>query len=87
MGCDWRMSDAAADRIARYLALRHQLAVLQRQVGRPRLAPPDRAFLAALLHRLSRPTLRQLHLIVSPHTIRRRHRDLLRRHASVAAGA
>jgi putative transposase len=48
------------------LALRHQLAILQRQFDRPRLAQPDRAFLAALLHRLPRPTLRQLHLIISP---------------------
>jgi putative transposase len=62
------------------LALRHQLVVLQRQIDKPRITPPDRAFLAALLHRLPRPTLRQLHLIVSPDTVLRWHRDLLRRH-------
>jgi putative transposase len=67
------------DKDVEILALRHQLAVLQRQIERPRLAPPNRAFLAALLHRLPRPTLRQLHLIVSPDTILRWHRDLLRR--------
>ncbi|WP_407647212.1 helix-turn-helix domain-containing protein, partial [Actinacidiphila soli] len=45
----------------------------------------DRAFLAALLHRLPRPTLRQLHLIVSPDTILRWHRDLMhRRHADAS---
>jgi transposase len=70
------------DKDVEILALRHQLAVLQRQIDRPRLAPADRAFLAALLHRLPRPTLRQLHLIVSPDTVLRWHRDLLRhRHA------
>ncbi|MGW1802058.1 DUF1775 domain-containing protein [Streptomyces sp. NPDC001984] len=42
------------------LTLRHQLAVLQRQIDRPRVTLADRAFLAALLHRLSRPKLRQL---------------------------
>jgi putative transposase len=66
------------DKDVEILALRHQLAVLQRQIDRPRLAPADRAFLAALLHRLPRPTLRQLHLIVSPDTVLRWHRDLLR---------
>lgn len=62
------------------LALRHQLAVLQRQTTTPRLTPSDRAFLAALLHRFPRSTLRRLHLIVSPDTVLRWHRDLLRRH-------
>jgi putative transposase len=57
-----------------------QLAILQRQTDRPRLTPPDRACLAALLHRLPRARLRQLHLIVSPDTVLRWHRDLLRRH-------
>jgi putative transposase len=52
---------------------------LQRQIDKPRLTPPDRAYLAALLYRLPRPKLRQLHLIVSPDTVLRWHRDLLRR--------
>lgn len=68
------------DKNVEILALRHQLAILQRQIDKPRLTPPDRAFLAALLHRLPRPTLRQIHLIVSPDTVLRWHRDLLRRH-------
>jgi putative transposase len=77
------MSDV--DKNVEILALRHQLAVLQRQIDKPRLTPPDRAFLAALLHRLPRPKLRQLHLIVSPDTVLRWHRDLLRRqHATMS---
>jgi putative transposase len=74
-----------ADKDIEILALRHQLAVLQRRVDRPQLTPPDRAFLAALLYKIPRPTLRQLHLIVSPDTVLRWHRDLLRRpHASAS---
>jgi putative transposase len=66
-------------------AARHQLAVLQRQIDRPRPAPPDRAFLATLLHRLPRPMLRQLHLIVSPDTVLRWHRNFLHhRHAKAS---
>lgn len=61
------------------MTLRHQLAVLQRQIDRPRVTPADRAFLAALLHRLPKPKLRQLHLIVSPETVLRWHGDLMRR--------
>ena len=67
------------DKNIEILALRHQLAVLQRQIDRPRLTPPDRAFLAALLYKLPRPTLRRLLLFVSADTILRWHRDLLRR--------
>jgi len=48
------------------LALRHQLAILQRQIDTPRLTGTDRVFLAALLHRLPKVRLRKLQLIVSP---------------------
>ncbi|SMD27473.1 integrase core domain-containing protein [Kibdelosporangium aridum] len=69
------------DKDLEILALRHQIAVLQRQLGdtRVRFSPADRALLAALLHRLPRPLLRRLRLLVCPDTILRWHRDLLRR--------
>src|SRR5829696_8817708 len=73
------------DKDTEILILRHQLAVLQRQLGdqRIRFHPADRALLAALLHRLPRPSLRRLRLLVRPDTILRWHRDLLaRRHAA-----
>jgi putative transposase len=67
------------------LALRHQITVLHRQLGddtRVRLAPKDRAFLAALLTSLPRDLLRRLRLVVRPDTVLRWHRDLMkRRHA------
>lgn len=59
--------------------------MLQRQLGRQkvRFAAADRAFLAALLHRLPPEVLRRLRLLVRPDTILRWHRDLLaRRHAA-----
>ncbi|MBP2329365.1 transposase InsO family protein [Kibdelosporangium banguiense] len=69
------------DKDIEILALRHQIGVLQRQLGdtRVRFSPADRALLAALLHRLPRHLLRRLHLLVRPDTILRWHRDLLRR--------
>ena len=67
------------------LALRHQIMVLERQLGkaRPRFSLADRAFLAALLHRLPRDVLGRFRLLVRPETVLRWHRDLLaRRHAA-----
>jgi hypothetical protein len=77
------MSDR--DKDVEILALRHQLSVLERQLGKEkvRFSPSDRAFLAALLHRLPRDVLRRLRLLVRPDTVLRWHRDLVaRRHAA-----
>ncbi|MFE9068529.1 integrase core domain-containing protein [Streptomyces violaceusniger] len=73
------------DKETEILALRHQLAVLQRQTDKPKLTWPDRALLTALLHRLPRVRLRQLPLIVTPDTVLRWHRDLLRRRHAKAS--
>ena len=73
------------DKDVEILALRHQIAVLERQLGktRPRFSPGDRVFLAALLHRLPRNVLAGFRLLVRPETVLRWHRDLLaRRHAA-----
>ena len=69
------------DKDIEILALRHQIGVLQRQLGdtRVRFSMADRALLAALLHRLPRRILHRLRLLVRPDTILRWHRDLLRR--------
>src|SRR4051794_37178978 len=70
---------------AEILALRHQLRILQRQLGgqRIRFEPADRALLGALLGMLPRSMLRLLQLVMSPDTVLRWHRDLLnRRHAA-----
>jgi hypothetical protein len=62
------------------LLLRHQLGVLQRQqVRRPRLTWADRGLIAALTSVIPRPRRAGLRLLVTPDTILRWHRDLLRR--------
>jgi putative transposase len=70
-----RMDDAAKD--AEILALRHQLAVLQRQVGRPHFTSSDRAVIAALAKLVSREGWAAF--LVTPETILRWHRSLVRR--------
>ena len=74
------MSDR--DKDVEILALRHQLVMLERQLGttKVRFDAGDRAFLAALLHRQPRDVLRQVRLLVRPDTVLRWHRDLLALH-------
>jgi len=60
------------------LALRHQLRVLERQVTRPPFRHGDQLILAALSRRLPRPAW-QSFLLVSPETLLRWHRELVRR--------
>ena len=59
------------------LVLRHQLMVLKRGVGRPRLRRRDRLFMAAVSGTLPRP--RWLSFVVSPQTLLRWHRELVRK--------
>jgi transposase len=67
-------------RSAEILILRHQLAVLQRRQPRlPHLDWADRALLATLLAVIPKGRRRGLRLLVTPDTILRWHRDIVRR--------
>src|SRR5205807_1031064 len=70
-----RRSEFAKD--LELLVLRHQLAVLGRQQRRPLMRPADRALLAALARLL--PPRRRNGLVVTPQTLLRWHRELVRR--------
>jgi len=59
------------------LVLRHELAILRRQVGRPKLGMADRALLAAAAVHL--PRARRTALLVTPRTLLRWHQALARR--------
>jgi putative transposase len=71
----WRSADAKEVEI---LVLRHQLAILRRQHPRPQLQPQDRALLAAFSRLLPRP--RWSVFVVTPETLLRWHRRMVRRH-------
>ncbi|WP_375012032.1 hypothetical protein [Actinomadura sp. 21ATH] len=70
-------SDAAKD--AEILVLRHQVAVLRRQVKWPRPSWADRAVISALARLMPAGDRRWLRLFVSPRTVLRWHARLAQR--------
>jgi putative transposase len=68
---------ASGDLAIEVVMLRHEVAVLRRQVVRPALRPSDRALLAGLGRLLDRR--RRGRFFVQPETLLRWHRDLVRR--------
>jgi putative transposase len=73
----WLLARRQRSKELELLLLRHELAVLRRQSGRPRLTPADRALFAVLSRPLPRPGWACLPF--KPETVLRWHRQLVAR--------